>query len=127
MTNIKQIKTIKRVKAFTGVGLFILGVLVFVFALVSGSEDGGLLRNSPNSLPWLLLLVLTLYSFRKPVFGGLLIILYGLALVYFFNFRGVNFFLTTFILTMIIPLLGFVILSCGYYLENVVKRNKETQ
>lgn len=127
MTKIKQIKTIKRIKSFTGVGLLILGALVFVFALLSGSEDVGLLRNSPNSIPWLLLIVLTVYSFKKPVFGGLLIILYGLALVYFFNFRGANFFLTTFILTMIIPLLGFVILSCGYYLENVIKQNKETQ
>lgn len=127
MTNIKQIKTIRRVKVFTGFGLLLLGVLVFIFALVSGSDDGGLLRNTPNTIPWLLLLVLTIYSFKKPVFGGLLIILYGLALVYFFNFRGANFFLTTFILTMIIPLAGFVILSCGYYLENVIKRNKETQ
>lgn len=111
----------------TGTGLLILGILVFVFALVSGSEDVGLLKNIPNSLPWLLLLVLTVYSFKKPVFGGLLIILYGLALVYFFNFRGSNFFLTTFILTMIIPLLGFVILACGYYLENVTKGKHETQ
>lgn len=127
MSRIKQIKTIKNIKLLTGIGLLILGVLVFVFALVSGSEEVGLLKNSPNALPWLLLLVLTIYSFKKPVFGGLLIILYGLALVYFFNFRGTNFFLTTFILTMVIPLLGFVILASGYYLENVLKRKQETQ
>lgn len=127
MENSKQIKTVRTLKTFAWFALLLLGILVFVFALFSGSEEVGILKNSPNALPWLVLLVVTIYSWKKPVLGGLLLILAGLALVYFFNFRGDNFFLTTFIITMVVPLLGFVILFCGYYLDNLVKPPEETQ
>ncbi|MEM7187074.1 MAG: hypothetical protein AAF466_10480 [Bacteroidota bacterium] len=127
MSNSNQKTLVHKVKTLAGVALFILGMLVFVFSLISGSEEVGLLQNSFNGIPWLALLILIFIAFRRPVLGGLLVVLYGLGLVYFFNFRGVNFFLTTFIITMIIPLLGFVILGCGYYLENVDKARDKTQ
>ncbi len=123
----KQVKNVKTIKSIAWIVLLLLGLLVFVFALLSGSEDIGLLKNSLNTLPWIALLLVTLYAWKKPVFGGLILILLGLAMVYFFNFSGKNFFLSTFILTLVIPLLGFVILFCGYYLNNLLDPPNKTQ
>ena len=123
----KHIKTVRNLKAIAWLVLLLLSILVFVFALISGSEEVGLVKNSLNALPWLALLLVIIYTWKKPVFGGLILIVLGLAMVYFFNFRGTNFFLTTFIMTLVIPDLGFVILFCGYYFNNLEDSPNKTQ
>ena len=62
----------------------------FVFALLSGAEQygGGLLgilKNSPNALPWLLLFVLVYLVFKKELWGGILILLMGFCTVFAFD------------------------------------------
>ena len=91
--------------------LLCLSVLVFIFALLSGSEDyggglSGIIQNSPNALPWLLLLALTFIAWKWELIGGIIITVIGLYMVYFFNFEGQNFFAITFIITSVIVILG---------------------
>ena len=120
----RQLKTIKNIKTLAWFILLFLGILVFVFALFSGSEDVGILKNSPNALPWAALLLITLYAWKKPVTGGIILFLLGLGMVYFFNFSGKNFFLTTFVMTSSIPLLGLILFLCGYY---ITKRKEDDE
>lgn len=94
--------------------LILLSILTIGFSLLSGSEDygggiNGVIKNSPNALPWVLLLLLTLFSIKKRKIGGLLIFVLGVFGVYFFNFSGSNFWWSTFALTALIPVLGLLI------------------
>jgi|GEM_PF-527574 len=97
--------------------LLILGILVFLFALLSGSEGygggiAGIIKNSPNAIPWLILLVLVFIAWKWELIGGILVTVLGIALLYFFNFTGPGFSLFPFILTIMITILGsFFILS----------------
>ena len=51
----------------------------FIFALLSGAEQaGGVLRNSPNALPWVGLAILVAVAFRYERLGGGLIVAAGL-------------------------------------------------
>ena len=107
--------------------LLVLGILVFIFALLSGSQEygggiEGIIKNSPNAIPWLLLLILIFIAWKWELTGGIIITVLGLIMVYFFNFRGPNFFLVTFILTLFITALGsFFILS--WYLRKKIAEN----
>ncbi|MGC9315823.1 MAG: DUF7670 domain-containing protein [bacterium] len=56
-----------------------------VFAILSGAEDGGLLSNLPNALPWLVLAVALAISWKRPAVGGVVFFLYGLFTTFFFN------------------------------------------
>lgn len=95
-------------------GLLVISLTVMVFALLSGSEDGGILRNSPNALPWFVLFMATLYAWKQETFGGSVILILGFAMLYYFNFSGKNFFLSTFILCLLIIILGFFLVVSGY-------------
>ena len=62
----------------------------FVFALFSGAEEygsglKGVLMNSPNALPWLLLLLLVYIAWKKELIGGSLITLIGFLSIAFFK------------------------------------------
>lgn len=97
-------------------GLTFLGLAIFLFALISGSEDygggfSGIVQNSPNTLPWIPLLIAIYVAWRWERIGGALIFLLGIFLVYFFSFFGPNFFLSTFIVTSLIPLLGLFLIG----------------
>ncbi|MFC1617220.1 hypothetical protein ACFL2K_03270 [Candidatus Margulisiibacteriota bacterium] len=70
--------------------LIIIAVFWFVFALLSGSEElgggvKGILLNSPNSLPWLLLLLIIYVVWKWEFIGGILIILSGIFTIFFFQ------------------------------------------
>lgn len=101
--------------------LLIVTITIFIFSLLSGEEQygggiSGIIKNSPNAIPWAVLFLLVLVAWKFELIGGIIITIGGLFFVYFFNFRGENFFLFTFILTMLITLMGiFFILS--YYLR----------
>lgn len=122
MNSIKNIKRANVLKTIAGYGLLILSVLLLGFSLMSGAEDyesglGGILKNIPNALPWVLLLVLLVIAWKKELIGGLLILIFGIGIVYMFNFSGPNFWWITFVFTLIIPILAsFFIIS--WYLKN---------
>jgi len=107
MERSRKIKIALHLKRIILVILLSISILVFLFALVSGSEKSleSVIQNSPNTLPWLLLFVLIYIAKKWELAGGILISFFGLFLIYFFN-SGANFFIVTFILTLVIFLLG---------------------
>lgn len=68
-----------------------------VFALLSGAEAYGngfmaVLKNSPNALPWLGLLIINWIAWKYPKTGGILVLAVAVFLSFFFNMwssRGV--------------------------------------
>lgn len=91
--------------------LLSVSIMVFGFAFVSGAnmDDGiisGIIENSPNVLPRLLLLGLTVLAWKYELIGGLVITCLGVYLIYFFNFSEPNFLISTFNLSLLITILG---------------------
>ncbi len=108
-------KIIRRTSQFL---LLLITTLVFVFALLSGSEGYGggfmgIVKNSPNALPWLLLFGLNYLVWKKELYGGIILTIFGLLITWFFNFRGSNFWWTTFTMTSLITLLGIIFMFLG--------------
>ena len=122
----RALKTANILRNIARYSLLVIGILVFIFALLSGSEDygggfKGIIKNSPNALPWLLLLVLIYVAWKWELIGGIIITILGFVMLYFFNFNGPNFFLITFILCLLIIALG----SC-FILSWYLRRNESS-
>ena len=121
MDKIKIANIVRTIARYT---LLVLSIIVFIFALISGSESYGggiigVMKNNPNTLPWLILLLFIYIAWKWELMGGIIITLLGIVMVYFFNV-GPNFWLTTFILTLLIVIMGlFLILS--WYLRKDLK------
>ncbi len=117
MKHEKKLKTANVLRYIARYKLIVISLLVFIFALLSGSEKygggiHGIIKNSPNALPWLILLIIIFIAWKKELVGGIIITLIGIAMLFFFVLLGNNFFLATFILTLLIIILGsFFILS----------------
>ncbi|MFY0674008.1 MAG: hypothetical protein JXQ87_11410 [Bacteroidia bacterium] len=111
----------KGLKYTSLVSVSLISILIFVFALVSGSAAYGvglaaIIRNIPNATPWIGLILITIISWRNSLAGGICITIFGIAAVYFFNFSGANFFLSTFVLTCSTVVLGLMLLA-SYFLK----------
>ncbi len=125
----KALKTANILRNTARYSLLVIGILVFIFALLSGSEDygggfAGIVKNSPNALPWLLLLALVYVAWKWELIGGIIITALGFVMMYFFNFNGQNFFVSTFILTILIIALG----SCfmvSWYLRKTSNKGSD--
>lgn len=119
MGNSNKIKTANILSGIARYTLLVISIVVISFALISGSEDygggiQGVLKNSPNAIPWVSLLILVFIAWKWQLVGGILVTTLGLFLFYFFNFNSPNFFISTFILTLVIPILGFLFLLSWY-------------
>jgi uncharacterized membrane protein len=73
--------------------LILLAFTLFwlIFALLSGAAElgggiKGIILNSPNAIPWALLLILNWVSFKWPLAGGTIVALMGA--LSFFAFDG---------------------------------------
>ena len=127
MNSKKKIKIANYLRSTARYVLLVLGILVFIFALLSGAESygggiKGIIQNSPNAIPWGILLVLVYVAWKWELTGGIIITIIGIAMLYFFNFRGPNFFLFTFFLFLVIIFLGsFFIISC------YLRKDKQTE
>lgn len=97
----------------------LLVVLLFtiVFAALSGSGDygggiKGILKNSINASPWLLLLVILFVTWKWELIGGILITSLGFVAMYFLNFPWKGFDWFPFFLSLTIIIFGsFFIIS----------------
>ena len=121
--NLKKANTFRFIARYS---LLVLGVAVLIFALLSGANDygGGLMgiiKNSPNALPWAALLVVLFIAWKKEKIGGVILTVLGIVLVYFFNFSGPNFWWSTFIITLLIPILGSFFLISDYLRKGTIK------
>ena len=81
--NTPQIKIANILRNTARYSLLIIGVLIFIFALLSGAESQGggvmgIIKNSPNALPWVLLLVLVYVAWKWELVGGILFTVIGL-------------------------------------------------
>lgn len=115
----KQFGLSRTIRTTSCIVLAIFGSLVFVFALLSGSESYGggfigIVKNSPNAIPYAFLLVLIYVGWRWPLIGGILITLLGFGLLYLFGFFSSNWNLIPFVVG-IIPVIfgGLLIFSWG--------------
>jgi len=95
--------------------MLIASVLILLFALSSGVEQEGglkgLINNSPNALPWLILLIIVIIAWKKELTGGILIILFGIAASIFFSIWN-DLFEFVFFVALVIILMGiFFIIS----------------
>ena len=98
--------------------LLITGILVFIFALPSGSEGyggglKGILYNSPNAAPWLLLLIFIYVAWKWEFVGGLLILLLGILLAIWL-IPGPNFFWAPVIISLILVVMGAFFITSWY-------------
>ncbi len=118
----KYLKLIARIVGF------VFGILVFTFALLSGSESNGndfwaVVKNSPNSFPWLIFLILIGLSGRWTGISGLLITLGGLYMLYFFHIFD-SFMWPTFIIVAVVLICGlFLIIS--YLINSFIFKNPQ--
>ena len=99
--------------------LLILTVLALIFALLSGAglNGGGvygIVRNSPNALPWLILLSMIYVAWKWELIGGIIISLTGIFMMYFFHVFSSKFHIATLILTLMIFLLGTFFMMSWY-------------
>lgn len=116
-------KTIKLIRLIAQISLLLISVITFNFALISGAnieQDGvsGIIHNFPNTWPWLLLLALTILSWKKPLLSGALITITGIVFVYFFNI-GEQIYSIVLALSTSVALLGLILLYCQYYLKRL--------
>ena len=121
MEKTKKIKTANLLRNFARYSALVLGMLIFIFALLSGAEEygggiRGIIKNSPNAMPWLIFLALVYLTWKRELTGGIIITIFGLAALYFFIFKGNHFFISTFILTLLIILIG-VFFIVSWYLR----------
>ncbi|RLC52473.1 MAG: hypothetical protein DRH79_04855 [Candidatus Cloacimonadota bacterium] len=110
-----RFKTANLLRNFARYFLLILGILVFVFALLSGAEQTGgikgIIVNSPNALPWLVFLFIVWLAWKKELIGGIVIILFSVAASILFSIWN-DLFEFSFWLVLVILICGiFLILS----------------
>lgn len=117
MVTEKGLTTAKILRAFARFGTLFFGIIVFVFALLSGSEEYGggfmgIVKNSPNALPWAILLVFVFIAWKWELLGGILISALGVAMMIFYGFAGDISFSVPFLLILVLILFGlFFIIS----------------
>lgn len=73
--------------------ILVFALLVFVFALLSGATDyggglKGILMNSPNAIPWLILLGIVYIAWKWEKVGGWMLIVTSIIFTVFFNAWG---------------------------------------
>ncbi len=129
MENEKQRRIIRTVRKSALIALTVLSVLLLVFSLLSGSEDyggglAGIVKNSPNSLPWVVFAMAVFIAWRRNVWGGILITIFGGVITYYFNFTGSNFFLITFIVCLFVVFLGLAVVFSGLAIKNLTAHDK---
>lgn len=97
--------------------MLILSTMFIIFAMLSGAEQYGggimgVIKNSPNAMPWVLLLLLSVVAWKKELIGGIIITALGCFVVYYFNFTNPRIWWEVFFATLVFPILGsFFIIS----------------
>lgn len=97
-------------RTIASIVLFVICILTIPFALISGSEAFGtgisaIIKNSPNAIPWIILLLIAFLARRNGKVGGTLLLIGGGFMVYLFN-TGPRLDPVVLVLTMLIPLTG---------------------
>jgi len=118
MNTKSKLKIAKYLRNIARYFLLVIGLLVFTFALLSGSEGYGggimgIIKNSPNALPWLIFLIFVFIAWKWELVGGIIITIFGIAALIFFN-SGPNFFWAPNIIVFLFILFGSFFLLSWY-------------
>ncbi len=124
----RQIKTANWFRNIARYSILSIGMLVFIFALLSGAEEyggglHGIIKNSPNALPWVVLLVIVLIAWKWELVGGILIILLGIFAYWLVSFQGNDFNVSPFIIFLCIILMGEFFLISWYLRRDNASKN----
>lgn len=108
-------KTAKILRLISLWGMLLFSVMLFLFALFSGAEVGekglpGLISNSPNALPGLVLLLLVYTAWKYSIIGSLLFVIAGLAMMFFFGIFSPDTPVSLVIITLIPVFFGLLLL-----------------
>jgi hypothetical protein len=87
--------------------LLVLAVGWLIFALLSGAENSGFLKNIPNALPWIVLLIFVCIAFRWQILGGILVIIFGVFTIVFFS--AIQFIWILFLISLPLIILGAIL------------------
>lgn len=106
--------------------LTLIALFFFVFALLSDAEEHGggmwgIIQNSPNALPWLLLLILAGATWKWKKASGIIIALFGLFTLIAFDAFEEPFVLFAISLPLII--LGSILVGISVYTEKSGQEN----
>jgi hypothetical protein len=93
--------------------LLIMAISLLIFALLSGAENSWSFRNVPNALPWVLLLIFVCVAFRWQIWGGILVILFGIFTILFFS--ALEFIWILFIISLPVIILGSILTWYGFF------------
>lgn len=98
----------------------IIALFVMVHALFSsyddyGGEISGILQNSYNAIPWVVLFFSYFIAWYWELIGGLLVMILGFAMLYFFNFNDPGLFSLATILSILNILLGIAFILSWYF------------
>jgi hypothetical protein len=96
---------------FCRILLLVMTMGLIVFSLMSGSENSGVLKNTPNVLPWILLLVFAFIAFRWQILGGILVVLFGIFTIFFFS--ALEFLLILFVVSLPLIAIGLILTLSG--------------
>ena len=126
MKNPKKIVKILRYSARTI--LILVGAFWFVFALLSGAEElgggvMGVVKNSLNALPWLILFAFVFIAWKWEIIGGSIISVMGVLTIFMFDaYKEPVVFL---LISLPLMLLGGALVIAGYLSrEQQAKNNK---
>jgi hypothetical protein len=83
-------KIMPKAKKISLILLLIINSFWFIFALLSGSEEyggglKGILMNSPNAIPWLIMFGLIYVAWKWELIGGIIITIMGLFTIFMFD------------------------------------------
>jgi len=114
-------KTIKIFRLTALIILTILNSLLFIFSLLSGAEMygggiKGIIMNSPNALPWLVLFIFIFIAWKWELLGGILIMLLGIFAFFFFHSYETRGYWALFITSLPLIILGGMLVA-SWYLE----------
>ena len=112
-------KVAKTLRYTAGGILLVITCLVFMFALLSGAERygggvKGILLNSPNALPWFLLLIFVFIAWKWELAGGIVITLTGLLTIFFFDFYNPKALPGLFVISLPLIILGGLFILSWY-------------
>jgi hypothetical protein len=84
------VRNLDMLKWFARIPFLILTLFWGIFSFLSGANEYGggiigIIKNSPNAIPWLVLLVVNYIGWKWEIVGGVIILLIGLFLSFFFN------------------------------------------
>ncbi len=101
----------RKLRRMARILLLVLAILAFTFALLSGAGQAGegisgIIMNSPNAIPWLVLFVFVLIAWKWELTGGFLIVAMGVASIFFFDTFKENRWLVLFFISLPLLVLG---------------------